>query len=851
MQSLSRYKIIREVGRGGMGVVYEAFDPVLGRAVAIKTMSLSVSSSPAEARNLEERLLREARAAATLKHPNIITVYDILQEENATHIVMELVEGQTLEQMLSETARRPIQWCLQVLTEAAAALDYAHHRGVFHRDIKPANIMVDPEGHIKIADFGIAKLTGQTTLTDTGMMVGSPHYMTPEQLKGEPVTGSTDQFALASVAYTLLTGSRPFQGDTISRLFYQIVNEPAAVPTSVNPALSPAINRVFLKAMAKNPNGRYPTCTKFLEALKDASTQRELSETVIIRKRVQIPWIPIGAGCLVLLIAVIAFLVFKSGPATKHDVVQAVSKKEAGESTASTFIVPKIIGMKQADAADILSRAGLQIGSANSKQSETAPGTIIEQKPMAGSSLQNQGLVDIVIAEKIKPAKIPAPVVAGKRSDIAVEKPARIEPKKLAASPESQKPPDVIPELQPKTEIPSPQPSNVGIAKSEQVKPAAIPVPDIMGMKREDAVDTLSRKGFQIGTTRSIPSNKAPGTIIEQKPAAGSSLPQPSSVDIVIAELPLKPAVVWILDSTHNLRMINPNGIIIKNIAKPDTAPRISGSRAMVISVKGDFIVAAGSDDNDNRLGRYDLNGSNPWSIKTGHYEAIDIAAGYVYAIRAGEGRSLIKDTVQKIDSRTGRIVKQIELPRKGFALDIAVDESNKNVWIAGRGILCLDLDLNKRWTGNPVEGMIVSIDFAGDGTLFAVEKQNPGGQGSGKNRLLLIDKNGGTQGFPLRFPPKQIVADRKYGNLWILGATGESEQNLIRFNLRNPSWDRPDRFEVRQAVYADVSDDGSLWIALKNRNVILRMSQEGNILKELPAAVTDTTRIVAAIRGN
>jgi len=201
-----------------MGTVYEGIDPVIGRAVAIKTILQDRLGSAKEAAQLQERLLREARAAGGLAHPNIVTVFDAGEEAGVTYIVMELIRGSTLDAMMPATGT-PLntERALAILAEAAGALDFAHSRGVVHRDVKPSNIMIQADGTVKLADFGIAKLVTTATVTMPGGLAGSPYFMSPEQLRGQEATPRSDQYSLAVVAWILLTGSRPFDDDQLCR----------------------------------------------------------------------------------------------------------------------------------------------------------------------------------------------------------------------------------------------------------------------------------------------------------------------------------------------------------------------------------------------------------------------------------------------------------------------------------------------------------------------------------------------------------------------------------------------------------------------------------------------------------
>lgn len=251
-----------------MGVVYLAEDPAIGRLVAIKTIRLEELSDPGQALRLHDRLLREARSAGILSHPNIVTIYDIQQIGELASIVMEYVDGCTLYERMQQGAL-PLSEVFQILAQAAAALDYAHSKGVLHRDIKPANLMLARDGQVKITDFGIARLTSQQTATSS-MVVGTPSYMAPEQVANKPLSPATDQFGLAVITYEMLTGKKPFAADSIATLLYSIVfQEPAPLAQS-KPELPEALDLALRKALSKNPAERYCSCTEFVTALRSA-----------------------------------------------------------------------------------------------------------------------------------------------------------------------------------------------------------------------------------------------------------------------------------------------------------------------------------------------------------------------------------------------------------------------------------------------------------------------------------------------------------------------------------------------------------------------------------------------------
>ncbi len=270
MESIGRYQIVGELGRGAMGIVYRALDPTIGRPVAIKTIRLADLTDETERTRLRDRLFREAQSAGLLSHPGIVVVYDVGEQDDVTYIAMEFVNGTTLEKMM--TGEKPLepQIVLNVLHQTAAALDYAHKKGIVHRDIKPANIMIDEDGVAKIADFGVAKIATSHQLTQTGTVLGTPNYMSPEQVQGKAVDGKADQFALAVVAYELLTGEKPFAAEQLTTVLYKVISEEAPAPQHLNPTLGFPVALVLNRALSKDPAKRYPSCTEFINALDAA-----------------------------------------------------------------------------------------------------------------------------------------------------------------------------------------------------------------------------------------------------------------------------------------------------------------------------------------------------------------------------------------------------------------------------------------------------------------------------------------------------------------------------------------------------------------------------------------------------
>jgi len=256
-----RYEVVGELGDGAMGRVYRAFDPVVRRTVAVKTIKAEYLTRD-EAPEYLKRFRREAQAAGVLNHPAIVSIFDV----GENFLVMELLEGKTLFALLMDKGQLEPAEALRILTPVAEGLDHAHRAGIFHRDIKPANIMVLSDGRSKLMDFGVAHLE-TSVMTTAGQIFGSPSYMSPEQVAGHDVTSRSDLYSLAVVAYEMLTGQRPFQGTSLTSIIYKVMSEVAAPPRQWNRSLPARYDDVFERALSKDPNRRYATAAELIAAL--------------------------------------------------------------------------------------------------------------------------------------------------------------------------------------------------------------------------------------------------------------------------------------------------------------------------------------------------------------------------------------------------------------------------------------------------------------------------------------------------------------------------------------------------------------------------------------------------------
>jgi eukaryotic-like serine/threonine-protein kinase len=288
-KSLGRYEVRGVLGKGAMGVVYDGFDARLARRVAIKTIQ-TATLEEATARHYSMRFNREVRAVARLNHPNIVQVYDFGTEGDLAYLVMEYIEGRELKDYFSADERFDLKSTYQIMTQLLEALDFAHEAGVIHRDIKPANVMIDSRGVAKLTDFGVARITEgeseEAEKTRAGAVIGTPSYMSPEQIQGQAIDKRTDIFSAGVLLYQLLTGRKPFEGSDWA-LAKKIIQDDPMWPSLIEP-VPPAVDRVVARAMAKLPESRYQSARKFAQALKRVAAGKppeDADETVVMPAR--------------------------------------------------------------------------------------------------------------------------------------------------------------------------------------------------------------------------------------------------------------------------------------------------------------------------------------------------------------------------------------------------------------------------------------------------------------------------------------------------------------------------------------------------------------------------------------
>jgi eukaryotic-like serine/threonine-protein kinase len=350
---IGKYHIIELVGEGAMGVVYKAVDTVLNRTVAVKVMSEAI----ARQEELRQRFLREAQAAASLQHPNVVSVYDLGEVDGHLFIAMEFVQGVDLEQIIAVGEPLNLQAKLDIAIDVLTGLSFAHKRGIVHRDIKPANIRVGEDGRAKIMDFGVAHLAS-SSLTSTGTSLGTPGYMAPEQITGGTSSAATDIFAVGGVLYELLTGVKAFEGTTLQNLFFRIITERPRPIRELNPGLPAALERIIDKAMAKEPSNRYASAIAMADELSAVrgklsgppypstvslrttvetaiQMSRETAEREIVERRNNTRRLAVGGAIVAILVAAIAWAKMGGSSAPNERLAAAPAPAASAPSSAA------------------------------------------------------------------------------------------------------------------------------------------------------------------------------------------------------------------------------------------------------------------------------------------------------------------------------------------------------------------------------------------------------------------------------------------------------------------------------------------------------------------------------------
>ncbi len=549
-----RYEIGAVIGRGGMAEVHEGRDVRLGRRVAIKILRPDLAKDP----TFQARFRREAQSAASLNHPNIVAVYDTGQDtlspvgdngEPAVvvpYIVMEYVDGMTLRQIVASGRRLLPERALEITAGILAALDYAHRHGIVHRDIKPANVMLTRTGDVKVMDFGIARAINDvtSTMTSASAVMGTAQYLSPEQARGEVVDARSDLYSTGVVLFELLTGKAPFTGDSAVAIAYQHVSEMPAIPSTIEPGVSPEIDAVVMRALAKRADDRYQSASDFRADVERAIAGSPVTAavpTIVADQTVMMT--PLDASGIsterqtkaggsrkgrnsavfwvLSLIAITAAIIG----------AVVIGRFLIGSDSGNVVTVPSLDGLTIEQAAETLAQYELRIGAQTPEISERPAGTVIAQQPAAGEAIEQGQAVNVTISTGREQSTVPQLVGLTSLNDVRIALSDFGLVLGAITEADSNQPGGYVLEQNPGegTQVAA------GSAVDIVVSSGLVEVPDVTGATEAQARSDLAQAGFEVQVVEQESSSSAPGTVLAQSPQPGTQLARGSLVTITVA----------------------------------------------------------------------------------------------------------------------------------------------------------------------------------------------------------------------------------------------------------------------------------------------------------------------------
>jgi beta-lactam-binding protein with PASTA domain/tRNA A-37 threonylcarbamoyl transferase component Bud32 len=616
-----RYRIKRRLGAGGMANVYLAEDTELGRPVAIKILNERYATDEL----FVERFRREAKSAAALSHPNIVSIYDRGEADGTYYIAMEVVEGTSLKELIRRSGRlRPAQ-AVAYARLILSALRVAHRNGIIHRDIKPHNILVGPEGHVKVTDFGIARAGAASQMTEVGSVMGTAQYLSPEQARGGEVSAASDLYSLGVVLYEMLTGDVPFTGDTHVEIAMKHVQDPPRPPSERAPGIGPALDHVVLRALAKNPADRYQSAEEFdrdlarVEAGLPVASETADAATQVLRGASSAPTQvlgrpqprpsgspPSGGGrrppydpygrprrkrsVLPWLIALILLVALAGGGYYAYTQIHDRILTEA------PVAVPSVEGIKEQLAVKRLRADGFDVKIERRNDAKVAVGFVIDQDPEPGVRIARGDTVTIVVSLGVEQVTVPK-VVGLDQTDAAKQlQDAGLELGKVRAVFSPNVKPGVVIRQSPAPNEKVPKGSPVDLVVSRGVEQVA--VPNVIGKDQATATAELHQAGFEVDP-QTQNSDQPQGVVIDQQPNGGQA-PKGSTVTIVVSAGPQLVTVPGVIGQdeatatatlsgagfhvvTRNQSTFDPaeNGVVI-NQDPPARSQRLPGSTVTI-----------------------------------------------------------------------------------------------------------------------------------------------------------------------------------------------------------------------------------------------------------------------------
>ena len=549
-----RYEIGAVIGRGGMAEVHEGRDLRLGRRVAIKILRPDLAKDP----TFQARFRREAQSAASLNHPNIVAVYDTGQDtlspegdngEPAVvvpYIVMEFVDGMTLRQIVASGRRLLPERALEITAGILSALDYAHRHGIVHRDIKPANVMLTRTGDVKVMDFGIARAINDvsSTMTSASAVMGTAQYLSPEQARGEVVDARSDLYSTGVVLFELLTGKAPFTGDSAVAIAYQHVSEMPAIPSTIDPGVSPEIDAVVMRALAKRADDRYQSASDFRADVERAIAGSPVTAAVptIVADQTAM-MTPLDASGISSENRQVAGSGRKGRSSAVFWVLSLIAITAAiigavvigrflvGSDGGNVVTVPSLDGLTIEQASETLAEYELRIGAQTPEISERPEGTIIAQQPAAGEGIEQGQAVNVTVSTGREQSTVPQLVGLTTLDDVRIALSDFGLVLGAITEGDSNQPGGYVLEQNPGegTQVAA------GSAVDIVVSSGLVEVPDVTGLTEAQARSDLAQAGFEVQVVEQESSISSPGQVLAQSPQPGTQLARGSLVTITVA----------------------------------------------------------------------------------------------------------------------------------------------------------------------------------------------------------------------------------------------------------------------------------------------------------------------------
>ncbi len=567
-----RYTVVSRIGAGGMADVYCAEDAQLGRRVALKVLHRRFASDT----EFVERFRREASAAAGLQHPNVVQVFDRGELDGTYYIAMELLEGRTLKQLVREEGPLDPQRAIDITIQVLRAARFAHKRGIIHRDFKPHNVIVDGEGRVKVTDFGIAR-AGASDMTETGAIMGTAAYLSPEQAQGHAVSASSDLYSVGILLYELLTGAPPFDAESAVSIALKQVNEAPAPPRSVNPAVSPELEDVVLRALQKDPSQRYAEADEFigaLEAVRDYPARPDLAQRTgdltgvypalgLYSDEVEAERRRRGGRFWALIVLVVLALA-----AIAVGAYLLMRPKEVK--------VPKVVGQTSRVATTRLNNLGFEVELTQLRNPDVPEDTVSRQRPGPGEKADEGSTVTIYVSTG--PGQADVPDVVGSKEETARR---RMEKAGFKVDVE-----EAFSETVRKGRVIDTRPSaqtQIDLGKTVTLivsrGPEEAEVPDVIGLSQAEATAQLQDAGFEVTTTKKESTTAEAGTVTASSPGAGETLRKGETVALTIAKVPAEVDVPDVRGETVNeaLGDLGDAGLQVRQLKRSVDSPDEDG----------------------------------------------------------------------------------------------------------------------------------------------------------------------------------------------------------------------------------------------------------------------------------